>query len=164
MTTTAAITPLTDAQKRVAAHLVHGIGNHSIAALEHLSAETVKSHLANIRANLNHPPGSARTVIVDAVLTHRQIPPPPAPRPDADLDPAERKLLRAIATHSRTHDIALNAGIAPGDLRAKTAALMAKIGATNPEHLVGIGHALDLLGPALPQAPTGSRDGEETSR
>lgn len=164
MPTTASIISLTRAQKRVARHLVHGATNGSIASREHLSAETVKSHLGNVRKSLNCPPHSTRAVIVHALLTHRQVPAPRAPRPDIEPTSAEQLLLHAHADHSRAPDIALAAALAPGDLRAGTDALMAKTGAIDPTHLVGIGHALGLLGPAIHETSAQVAAPEEVGR
>lgn len=147
MTTTGtiAITPLTTAQRRVARHLIRGADNQYIAAHAHLSPGTVKNHISNIREKLNCPPRSTRAVLVHALLTHRQVPPPAVPCPDVGLGTEERNLLRAIADHSHADDIAEAAGIAPADLRARTAALIDKTGAEDSAHLVGIGHALAVL-------------------
>ncbi|MER6520228.1 LuxR C-terminal-related transcriptional regulator [Streptomyces sp. NPDC001553] len=164
MPTTAAIIALTQAQKRVARHLVHGATTDTIADREHLSRGTVKNHLSHVRESLNCPVLSTRAVLVNALLTHRQVPPPRAPRPEIELTSAEQRLLHAYAEHSRAPDIALAAALAPGDLRAGTDALMAKTGATDPTHLVGIGHALGLLGPAIHETSAQGGAPEEVGR
>ncbi|MEU3904112.1 LuxR C-terminal-related transcriptional regulator [Streptomyces goshikiensis] len=162
--TSAAIVPLTDGQKRIARHLVHGATIDVIADREKVSRSTVRSHLGSIRANLNCPPRATRPVTVHALLTHGQVPRPPAPRPDIDLDSAEQLLLRAHAEHSHPTAVVAAAEIAPGNLRTKTRALTAKTGAANTTHLIGIGRALGLLSPAAPKKPGRTGETAEAGR
>ncbi|WP_327378776.1 LuxR C-terminal-related transcriptional regulator (plasmid) [Streptomyces sp. NBC_01216] len=150
MTTTVAapITPLTRAQKRVATHLVCGLTNPEIAGEEHLSGDTVSSHVRVMRESLHCPPRSSRAVLAHALLSHQQVPPPPpsllrrAFEPDAD----DQLLIRAIAEHSRPDDIARAARIPAGELRTRTDGLVRRAGASNAAHLIGLAHTHAILG------------------
>ncbi|WP_107470940.1 LuxR C-terminal-related transcriptional regulator [Streptomyces sp. WZ.A104] len=150
MTTTVAapITPLTRAQKRVAAHLVCGLTNPEIAGEEHLSGDTVSSHVRVMRESLHCPPRSSRAVLAHTLLSHQQVPPPPPPllrrvfEPDAD----DLLLIRAIAEHSRPDDIARAARIPVGELRTRTDGLVRRTGASNAAHLIGLAHTHGILG------------------
>lgn len=150
MTTTtvaAPVTPLTRAQRRIAAHLVCGLTNPEIAGEEHLSGDTVSSHVRVMRQNLHCPPRSSRAVLAHALLTHQQAPPPPRPllrrafEPDAD----DQLLIRAIAEHSRPDDIARAARIPGGELRTRTDGLVRRAGASNAAHLIGLAHTLGIF-------------------
>ncbi|MFE9802967.1 LuxR C-terminal-related transcriptional regulator [Streptomyces goshikiensis] len=161
--TTTPVSPITPAQKRLAAHLVQGLSNSEIAAEEYLAPDTVSSHVRGIRQNLHCPPRSSRPVLAHALLLHGQVeaPPLPALRPAFEANEHERLLLRAIAEHSAPADIARAAKIAPRDLKSRTEELVRAAGASDSTHLVGLGHALGLLGPAghdaasRPAAPEG---------
>jgi DNA-binding CsgD family transcriptional regulator len=140
------ITPLTDSQKRVAAQLVRGATNSEIATRLHLAPETVKTHLRAIRAQLNCKARCSRPVLAHTLLIHEQVGPPDAPRRDLTPTEAEMRLWRALAEHSRAADIAQAAGVTHKELYAQVQALTHKAGASDATHLVGIGHALQLLG------------------
>ncbi|MFK4688223.1 LuxR C-terminal-related transcriptional regulator [Streptomyces pristinaespiralis] len=149
-TAAAPITPLTRAQKRVAAHLVCGLTNPEIAGEEHLSGDTVSSHVRVMRESLHCPPRSSRAVLAHALLSHEQVPPPPPPppllrrafEPDAD----DLLLIRAVAEHSRPDDIARAARIPAGELRARTDGLVRRAGASNAAHLIGLAHTHGIFG------------------
>ncbi|MEU6214384.1 LuxR C-terminal-related transcriptional regulator [Streptomyces sp. NPDC047023] len=144
----APITPITPSQKRLAAHLLQGLSNSEIAAQEYLALDTVSSHLRGMRQNLHCPPRCSRPVLAHMLLVHRQVGPPPVPPlclPFAATED-DRLLLHAIAEHSAPADIARAARIAPCDLKPLTESLIRTVGATSATHLVGLGHALGLLG------------------
>ncbi|MFJ5635119.1 response regulator transcription factor [Streptomyces goshikiensis] len=147
-TTTALITPLTPAQKRIAELLVQGLTNGEIATEARLSTETVGFHIRNMRQSLHCPPRSKLPVLAHTLLLHRQVPVPslPASRPPFTASENQRLLLKAHAEHSATVDIARNAKIAPTDVKAFTEDLVRAAGADNVTQLVGWGHALRLLG------------------
>jgi DNA-binding CsgD family transcriptional regulator len=147
MTTTVAapITPLTRAQKRVAAHLVCGLTNPEIAGEEHLSGDTVSSHVRVMRESLHCPPRSSRAVLAHALLSHQQVPPPPLLRRAFEPDADDLLLIRAIAEHSRPDDIARAARIPAGELRTRTDGLVRRAGASNAAHLIGLAHTHGIL-------------------
>ncbi|MDR3083385.1 MAG: DNA-binding protein, partial [Streptomyces sp.] len=119
--TTALITPLTAAQKRVAAHLVCGLTNREIATEEHRTGDTVTSYIRTMRQHLHCPPRASRAVLAHALLSHKQVPPPPLPlwRRPFEPDEDDQRLIRAHAEHSRPADIARAAGVSAGELRAR---------------------------------------------
>ncbi|WP_073227125.1 LuxR C-terminal-related transcriptional regulator [Streptomyces sp. NBRC 110465] len=155
----APITPLTAAQKRIAAHLVCGLTNSEIAGEEHLAQDTVSSHIRVMRQNLHCPPRASRALLAHALLSHQQVPPPPPEQDRAfETDEDDKRLVRAIAEHSSPADIARAAGIPAGELRNRTDGLVRRAGADNAAHLIGLAHAQGLLGgegtAAAAQAPT----------
>ncbi|MEU8759504.1 LuxR C-terminal-related transcriptional regulator [Streptomyces sp. NPDC048659] len=147
-TVAAPITPLTRAQKRVAAHLVCGLTNPEIAGEEHLSGDTVSSHVRVMRESLHCPPRSSRAVLAHTLLSHQQVPPPPPPllRRAFEADADDLLLIRAIAEHSRPDDIARAARIPVGELRTRTDGLARRTGASNAAHLIGLAHTHGILG------------------
>ncbi|MFG3403828.1 AsnC family protein [Streptomyces sp. NPDC048142] len=137
-------TLLTDAQRRAVAPLIYGGTNESIGAQIHLSAEGVASHLRTTRNALGRR-GCSRPVLVHALLTAREVPPPACQRPCPDLTTRDLQLLQALAEHSRNEDIGRAIGVPGSDVRAEIDALVAKACADNPVHLVGLGHAWNIL-------------------
>ncbi|MEU7072932.1 sigma-70 family RNA polymerase sigma factor [Streptomyces narbonensis] len=148
-TDTTAKTPLlTDAQRRAVAPLVYGGTNESIGAEIHLSAEGVASHLRTARNALGRR-GCSRPVLVHALLAAREVR-PPAKRPCPDFTVRDLQLLQALAEHSRNEDIGRAINVPGSDVRTEIDALVAKAGADNAVHLVGLGHAWDILGESAP--------------
>lgn len=145
MTTGPTITPLTAAQKAVGAHLVRGLTNSEIADKEQLADETVKSYIREMRQNLHCPPRASRAVLAHALLSHKQVPPPPHRRPPFEPDEDDQRLLRAYADHTRPADIARAALLPASRLRARTDDLVRRAGADNATHLIGLAHAWDLF-------------------
>ncbi|MET9957008.1 DNA-binding protein [Streptomyces sp. NPDC006339] len=133
--------------RRVAEHLVRNATAAEIASAEGLSASTVRTYLKDIRQHLDLPPRASRAVVANALLGRSEVTAPDPGRPAPVLTSDQKLLFQAIATKSRRADIALAAGIAPADLHAKTEALLSTAGATNPVHLIGLGHAWGLLAP-----------------
>ncbi|MFE3130675.1 hypothetical protein ACFXKK_03040 [Streptomyces globisporus] len=80
------------------------------------------------------------------VLAAGQVAPPATERPAPVLNEAQGLLLRAVAEHSASHDVALAARIAPADLRSALGELLDKTGADDVTQLVVLAHAWGLLG------------------
>ncbi|MFE9846592.1 hypothetical protein [Streptomyces goshikiensis] len=101
-----------------------------------------------MRERLHCPPRSPRPVLAHSLLTYRQVPPPPLPEhlPSFTANETEQLLLKAIAEHSTVNGIARAALILPADVKARTEELVRAAGATDATHLVGLGHALRILG------------------
>ncbi|MEU9599819.1 sigma-70 family RNA polymerase sigma factor [Streptomyces sp. NPDC048109] len=147
MTTTdtpPATTCLTTAQRRAAAPLVYGGTNKAIGAQIHLSPEGVASHLRTARKALGRR-GCSRPVLVHALLTAREVPPPACRRPCPDFTTRDLRLLQALAEHSRNENIGRAIGVPGSDVRAEIDALVAKACADDAVHLVGLGHAWEIL-------------------
>ncbi|MFF3501197.1 response regulator transcription factor [Streptomyces sp. NPDC003247] len=144
--TTGPITQLTPAEKRIAQHLIKGITTADISTQMHLSPHTVKSHIRVLRGKLQCPPRCSLTVLVQALMSSRQVDPPTSLGPAPDLNSQQLRLLRAVAHHSGAYDIARAAKIVPADVRADVEALVAAAGAANPAHMVALAHAWSLLG------------------
>lgn len=155
-TTTAPITPLTAAQIRIATHLVQGLTNREIATAEHLTPGTVSGQISGLRQNLHCPPHSSRPFLAHTLLLHRLVPPPPLPEPHPPFTANENEqlLLKAIAEHSAPANIARAAKIAPGDVKCHTQDLVLAARATDPTHLVALGHTLGILGATGHGAPS----------
>ncbi|MFD9052747.1 LuxR C-terminal-related transcriptional regulator [Streptomyces zaomyceticus] len=141
------ITPLTAAQRRVGAHLVCGLTNSEIADKEQLADDTVKSYIREMRQSLHCPPRASRAVLAHALLSHKQVPPPPLPHLRLPFEPDEhdQRLLRANADHTRPADVARAARVPASQLRARTDDLVRRAGADNTTHLIGLAHAWDLF-------------------
>ncbi|MEV7796550.1 LuxR C-terminal-related transcriptional regulator [Streptomyces sp. NPDC087512] len=155
VTTSAPITPLTPALRRVAQHLACGLTPQEIAAETGLSAATVRQYVRDIRECLHCPPRCKPPVLVHRLLTAQQAPPPPAGRPAPDLGPDQLLLLRAVAEHSDARSIAVAAKLAPADLRAALDQLLADTGTQDTTHLVIRAHGWKLL-PADPAVQSGA--------
>ncbi|WP_258308873.1 LuxR C-terminal-related transcriptional regulator [Streptomyces sp. NWU339] len=115
--TTAPITPLTPAERRVADHLVRGLEPRVIAVETGLSPNTVSSYLRTNRTKLHCPTRSAPHVPVHRLLSSGQATPPSATEPTPDLTPARRLLLRTFAKRTSPYAVARDARIAPADVR-----------------------------------------------
>ncbi|MFJ8248579.1 DNA-binding protein [Streptomyces sp. NPDC094466] len=152
MPTSAPITPLNPAQHRVAQQLVDGLSTQEIAARNGLSIETISQYVRVIRRSLHCPPRCKPHVLVHFVLVAGQVTPPGTERPTPVLNEAQRLLLRAVAEHSATRDVALAARIAPADLRTALYELLDTTGADTVTQLVVLAHAWGLLG----TGPTGT--------
>ncbi|MFI2415706.1 DNA-binding protein [Streptomyces sp. NPDC018947] len=150
VTTSAPITPLTPALRRVSQHLACGLTPQEIAAKTGLSAATVRQYIRDIRECLHCPPRCKPPVLVHRLLTAQQVPPPELDRPAPDLGPDQLLLLRAVAEHSDARDIAIAAKLAPADLHAALDQLLADTGTQDTTQLVIRAHGWKLLtaGPA----------------
>lgn len=137
--------PLTPAQLRVAAPLVYGLTTHEIARQLYLSAGGVASHLSRMRKRMGCP-GASRAVLVHALLTARQAPPPVAFRPEPDFTHRERTVIQALAEHTGNEAIGNAIGVPAFDVRAETGAVIAKARARSASQLVGMAHAWGVLG------------------
>ncbi|MFC7994023.1 LuxR C-terminal-related transcriptional regulator [Streptomyces pilosus] len=149
VTTSAPITPLTPTQQHVAQHLAGGLAPKEIATHTGLSAVTVRQYIRDIRESLHCPPRCKPPVIVHRLFTALQVPPPTADRPAPKLSSDQLLLLRAVAEHSDTRDIAVAAKLAPADKRAALDQLLAATGAQDTTQLVILAHGWNLL-PAEP--------------
>ncbi|MEV4333613.1 LuxR C-terminal-related transcriptional regulator [Streptomyces sp. NPDC049597] len=136
---------LTPEQRRVAAQLVYGMPNVAIARKVSLSVDGVASHLSSARRRLGCP-GSSRAVLVHALLTAREVPPPASLTPAPDLTEIERKTICAIAEHTRNADIGNVIGVSPDDVRAEIDAVIVKAAADSAAHLIGLAHTWGILG------------------
>ncbi|MCZ1021338.1 LuxR C-terminal-related transcriptional regulator [Streptomyces noursei] len=148
----AELTRLTPAEKRVSEYLVAGHSNEEAARELGMNPGTYSGHLGNIGRKFHV---TARPARAHAVLASGQVEPPPAPEAAPHLTDDERRLLRAVAEHSTTHDIARAAYVAQADVRLLIKNLVDKTGADNDTHLIGLAHAWGLLGTA--QQAVGSR-------
>ncbi|WP_055522784.1 helix-turn-helix transcriptional regulator [Streptomyces graminilatus] len=142
---------LTDTEKRVADHLVAGRSNAEGAGVLGMSAASFSGHLSGIGRKFGV---AARPARAHAVLASGQVPPPSTTVPAPELDADERRLLHALAEHSSTYAIAQASGIAAADVREQIRVLVAKAGAANDTHLIGLCHTWGFLG-------TGSADAVE---
>jgi DNA-binding NarL/FixJ family response regulator len=159
-TAPAPITPLTPALKLVTQYLVRGESTDSIATAMNLSKATVRGYLGEIRQNLHCPPRCSAAVLVHAILTHRQVDLSEHTCPAPELTDSERRLLRAVATHSRWRDMAHAAGVPTSDVCTSVDALVDKAGATDSVHLVRLAHAWNLLTATDKTAPCRPARGE----
>ncbi|MEU5662104.1 helix-turn-helix transcriptional regulator [Streptomyces longwoodensis] len=141
-------TLLTREQQRVAARLVSGASNQLIAQNLQLAVFTVASHLAAARRKLNLP-GSSRAVLTHALLTAREVPPPPPTEPAPEFTAQDRRVIQAVAEHSFNAAIGDAIGVRADDVRAEIDAVVAKAGARNQVHLIGLSHAWDILSGAV---------------
>ncbi|MBT2412069.1 DNA-binding protein [Streptomyces sp. ISL-12] len=148
MTTTAPLTPLPPALLRVAQHLVEGTAPRDIASKMHLTPETVRHYLRQLREHLSCPPRSKPPVIVHALLTTRQLPPPTTGRPAPQLRPQEHRLLKAAAENSKADEIANASGIALAYVPSALNALLTKTRTRDVTQLIVLAHAWGLLNTA----------------
>lgn len=146
MTTSAPITPLNPAEHRVAQQLVDGLSTREIAVRSGLSIHTVREYVRVIRQSLHCPPRCKLQVLMHFVLASGQVTPPATERPAPVLNEAQGLLLRAVAEHSASGDVALAARIAPADVRSALGELLDKTGADDVTQLVVLAHAWGLLG------------------
>ncbi|MBZ3908429.1 MULTISPECIES: helix-turn-helix transcriptional regulator [Streptomyces] len=158
MTTTPPTTALTGPQRRVAAPLVYGHSPQAIAAQLQLSVDGVASQLRLVRKKMDRP-GCSRPVLVHALLTARAVDPPACARPAPNFTELELTLLRALAEHSLNSHIGNAIEVRASDVRAEVGALVAKGGADNAHHLVGLAHTWGILGGGAP-APSEAAAGE----
>ncbi|MEU3296730.1 sigma-70 family RNA polymerase sigma factor [Streptomyces longwoodensis] len=154
MTTTGPDKPtLTQQQSRIAARLVYGPSRAMIAGQVWLSVAAVTSHLNAVRKKMGCP-GSSPAVLVHALLTAREVPPPASIGPAPDFTEHDRTVIRAIAQHTRQQDIATAIGVPAKDVRTRIRAVVAKGHARNATHLVGLAHIWGILGDTQPPRPT----------
>ncbi|WP_331752310.1 LuxR C-terminal-related transcriptional regulator [Streptomyces chartreusis] len=139
---------LTHDQQRVAARLVYGASNQLIARQVNLTVFTVASHLAAARRKLDRP-GSSRAVFTHALLTTREVPPPSA-GPAPEFTKRDRQIIRAVAEHTLNSEIGDAIGVRADDVRAEIDAVVAKAGAHNAVHLVGLARAWGILTDTAP--------------
>lgn len=144
--TGAELTQLTPAEKRVAKVLVTGASNIQGAQDLGMSTSTYVGHLGNIGRKFQITSRTGRPARAHAVLASGQVDPPPVHAPVPEFTLGERRLLRALAEHPETYDIARAARVPEAEVRPWIKALVAKAGADNDTHLVGLGHAWGLLG------------------
>jgi DNA-binding NarL/FixJ family response regulator len=143
--TALALTRLTPAEKRAAAHLVAGASNAEGAQALGISTTTFTGYIVAIGKKFGITSRRGRAARAHAVLASGQVSPPPAPDRIPDFTDRDLRLLRALAENAETHDIAMAVEIAPVDVRPMIADLVDKAGAANDTHLVGLGHAWGLL-------------------
>ncbi|MFF5538516.1 LuxR C-terminal-related transcriptional regulator [Streptomyces cinerochromogenes] len=136
---------LTPQQHRVAAQLVHGLPHQLIARQADLSGPGVASHLTSARRRMGCP-NSSRAVLVHALLTAREVPPPASTGPAPDFTDHERAVIRAIAEHTRNDSIGAAIGVRASDVRTEIDAVVTKAGARSAAHLVGLAHTWGILG------------------
>jgi len=137
------LTRLTPTEKRVAERLVAGCSNEEGASELDMSSSSFSGHLSSIGRKFRV---AARPARAHAVLASGQVSPPSAPTPAPEFDAAERRLLDALAKRSGTYAIAKASGLASADVREQIEILVTKAGAANDTHLIGLCHALGLLG------------------
>ncbi|MEU8544800.1 hypothetical protein AB0C52_33185 [Streptomyces sp. NPDC048717] len=150
------ISPLTEAQRRAAAHLILGRTNEEIAAAEHVTPATVTHHLGTLRQHLGCGRYCSRPVLARAVLMHRHVDPPPLPGTPPVFDQADRLLLHALARHSWLKDIARAAGLPAAGLRRRIDNLVHRAHAADSAHLVALAHSCGVFdrGPDAGAQPT----------
>lgn len=147
-------TELTLTEKLVAEALITGVSNAQGADDLGMSTGTFAAHVSSIGRKFQVTSRQGRAARAHAVLASGQIAPPQAPSVVPDFTRDERRLLRAVAEHPETHDIARAAGIPPADVRHRIRELVDKAGADNDTHLIGLGHAWRLLGTGGSKAST----------
>lgn len=108
---------LTPAEKRAAGQLVAGASNAEAAQALGISTTTFTGHIVAISKKFGITSRSARPARAHAVLASGQVPPPPAPERIPDFTERDLRLLRALAEHPETRDIAMAVEIAPADVR-----------------------------------------------
>jgi DNA-binding NarL/FixJ family response regulator len=140
------LTQLTPTEKLVAEALITGASNAQGADDLSMSTGTFAAHVSSIGRKFQVTSRKGRAARAHAVLASGQVAPPAAPAVAPDFTHAEQRLLRALAEHPETHDIARAAGIPQADVRPQIRELVAKAGADNDTHLIGLGHAWGLLG------------------
>ncbi|MFD5079629.1 LuxR C-terminal-related transcriptional regulator [Streptomyces sp. NPDC058371] len=144
--TTAALTQLTRAEKRVAEVLLTGASNIQGAQDLGMSTSTFAGHVGSIGRKFQITSRTGRPARAHAVLVSGQIDPPPARADSPEFTLAERRLLQALALHPETHDIARLARLPEAEVRPSIKVLVAKAGADNDTHLIGLCHAWGFLG------------------
>jgi DNA-binding NarL/FixJ family response regulator len=140
------LTQLTPTEKLVAEALITGVSNAQGADDLSMSTGTFAAHVSSIGRKFHVTSRKGRAARAHAVLASGQVAPLAAPAAVPDFTHDEQRLLRALAKHPETHDIARAAGIRPADVRPQIRELVAKAGADNDTHLIGLGHAWKLLG------------------
>jgi DNA-binding NarL/FixJ family response regulator len=145
VTTSAPITPLTPALRRVAQHLANGLTPEEIVTETGLSAATVRQYIRDLRECLHCPRRCKPPVLVHRLLTAQQVAPPPTDRPAPTLGPEQLRLLRAVAEHSDARSIAVAAKLAPADLRSALDQLIGETGTQDTTQLVIRAHSWKLL-------------------
>lgn len=140
------LTQLTPTEKLVAEALITGVSNAQGADDLSMSTGTFAAHVSSIGRKFQVTSRKGRAARAHAVLASGQVAPPAAPAVVPDFTHDEQRLLRALAKHPETHDIARAAEIRPADVRPQIRELVAKAGADNDTHLIGLGHAWGLLG------------------
>ncbi|MFF3934365.1 response regulator transcription factor [Streptomyces hirsutus] len=145
MTAPAPITPLTQAERRIAQHVVNGLPARQIADTETLSHHTVRSHMRALRRKLHCPERCSLAVVAHRLLSANEATAPSSEAPAPDLSTEQISLLRAVTEYSRPLDIARAAEIAPADLRAALDQLLADTGAPDTTRLVAWSHGWNLL-------------------
>ncbi|MFJ4151945.1 LuxR C-terminal-related transcriptional regulator [Streptomyces galbus] len=153
MTTAPNSSTLTQQQCRIAARLVSGASHATIASQVRLSVKAVRGHLRATRKKMGCP-GSSPAVLVHALLTTREVPPPGGIGPAPDFTEHHRKVIQAIAQHTSMKDIGTAIGVGEADVRTEIHAVRAMAHAYNPAHLVGLAHKWGILGAAQPSRPT----------
>jgi DNA-binding NarL/FixJ family response regulator len=144
VTTTTRPVVLTARQECVAALLVCGVSDNFIAHQLRCSPQTVKGHyLVALRRKLAVW-GCTRPMLCDALLTRGLVPPPVATRPAPCFTDRELTLLRNL-THGRVKAVAETAGTDTGAVQARIDGLVARAGADNATHLVGLARRWRLL-------------------
>ncbi|MFJ9580733.1 LuxR C-terminal-related transcriptional regulator [Streptomyces sp. NPDC101191] len=148
------LTQLTPTEKLVAEAMIAGVSNAQGAHDLGMSTGTFAAHVSSIGRKFQITSRKGRAARAHAALASGQIAPPQAPAVVPDFARDERRLLRALAEHPETHDIARAAGIPPADVRPRIRELVDKAGADNDTHLIGLGHAWGLLGTGGSKAST----------
>ncbi|MFE0774204.1 sigma-70 family RNA polymerase sigma factor [Streptomyces sp. NPDC058861] len=138
---------LTVEQRRVAALCVAGASSAAIARQLCLSRSGLASRFHTMRKKLSRP-RSSRAVLAHALLTAGEIPPPAVGRPVPHFTGHELALIQALAEHSFNADIGEAIGVRADDVRAEIDAVVFKATAADTAHLIGLGHAWGLFGPA----------------
>lgn len=140
------LTQLTPTEKLVAEALITGVSNAQGAGDLGMSTGTFAAHVSSIGRKFQVTSRKGRAARAHAVLASGQVAPPQAPAAVPEFTHDEQRLLWALAENPETHDIARAAGIPPADVRLQIRDLVAKAGADNDTHLIGLGHAWGLLG------------------
>ncbi|MGE9695617.1 DNA-binding protein [Streptomyces sp. NRRL F-5630] len=154
--TRAPITPLQPALQRIAQHLVDGLTTCEIATRTGLTVGTIRQYIRDIRDSVHCPPRCKPQVLVHLLLVAEQVALPTSDRPTPELNAEQLLLLRAVAEHSDSSDVALAARLAPADVRSAIDQLLDETGAADVTQLVVLAHAWGLLGtwPATGQPAT----------
>ncbi|GGV50584.1 helix-turn-helix transcriptional regulator [Streptomyces spectabilis] len=157
MTTTspsgeAPLAELTPDQQRVADAYLHTPSATRVARDTGLSAPTVHKHLRSIcRAYGLTAPQPTRSNLLHALLSHSERPAAPG-HPAPALEPADCRLIRAVAEQSTPQTIAAAALLHPKHVEERIKHLQRKMGVSNRGEIVRRAHAWHLLGPFTPAA------------
>ncbi len=135
-------TRLTPAEIGVLNELAQGRDTAEAADNLKISVGTFTGHVGSIGDKLHV---SSRAAKVHAAIVAGAIPRPARVEPPKGVSPADVTLWRAVATRSRTQEIADAVGLSRASTREAIKDLMQRAGAQSEPHLVLLGHAFGIV-------------------